>query len=202
METLLQGAIDDTENRGRFLHKIDTQVARLVHLIEELLTLARIEASEARVFLTPIDWGPIVREVVARYDTSVFEKGLRLMVDIAATDTTVRGHAEALSVITSNLLDNAIKYSPQDGEIVLTLANTAQGVCLSVADTGVGIPAHEQERIFERFYRVDKSRTAGPPGTGLGLAIVKHLTQALKGSITVESTEGHGSRFFVVIPPS
>lgn len=200
VETLLHSAKDDAANRERFLHKIDTQVGRLSTLVEELLTLARIEESESRLPTTSVDWAEIVRAVVERYEAGVADKALQLRVEIPLEPVMVAGNSEALSVITSNLLDNAIKYTPKDGTITLRLTSAERGICLAVTDTGIGISAHEQTRIFERFYRADKSRTLGPHGSGLGLAIVKHLVQALHGDMTVDSAEGRGSVFAVVIP--
>lgn len=164
------------------------------------LALARIEESEAQLPAIPVDWAEIIRTVVERYKGSVAEKQLQLRVETPPEPISVLGNVEALSVITSNLLDNTIKYTPKGGTITLRMSSTAHGVRLEVTDTGIGIAAHEHDRIFKRFYRVDKSRSASPQGSGLGLAIVKHLVRTLNGRITVESVEGHGSTFAVEIP--
>lgn len=200
VETLLHRPEDDLTHRMRFLQKIDTQVARLMRLIDELLTLARIETAEERLPLEPVDWGAIVHDVVARYEAAVAEKAITTRVEVPSSPVLVMGNAEALSVITSNVLDNAVKYTAAGGNVSVALLPAAAHVRLAIRDTGVGIPRHEQERIFERFYRVDKARTGSRSGCGLGLAIVKHLVQTVHGELAVESAEGRGSTFIVTVP--
>ncbi len=200
VETVLQLAQGETEPRERFLRKVDSQVSRLIDLIEELLALARVEASDAEHTVAAVEWRSVIGEVVSHYEPTIAEHHLRIVAELSQVEAWVLGNREALSMIVSNLLDNAIKYSRPHGEIRLLLHAAEQKITLSVIDTGIGIPRHEHARIFERFYRVEKSRTSGPAGSGLGLAIVKHLVQTLKGEVGVDSTEGQGSRFHVTLP--
>lgn len=201
VETLLQGAIDDPEHRIRFLEKIERNAARLTELVTDILSLARIEATEHNLSLEPVDWSSVVKAVLARHQDAVDHKPLRLTLNLPPRPALVRAEAEGLTQIVENLVNNAIKYTPEGGSITVTLSADLAGLAqLSVTDTGIGIPAEHLERIFERFYRVDKARSRELGGTGLGLAIVKHLVAAMHGEIGVESTLGRGSTFKVKIP--
>jgi two-component system phosphate regulon sensor histidine kinase PhoR len=198
VETLLEGAIDDPGNNVRFLEKVDDHVRRLTHLVTDLLTLGRIE-SEQSLPVERVDLGDVVRDSLARHEASARGKDIRCQEDIEGP-VEVLGDREALDQVVDNLLTNAIKYTHAGGTVTLsTRENGSMGV-LEVLDTGIGIPAKDLDRIFERFYRVDKARSRALGGTGLGLAIVKHLVQAMHGEVSVESEYGAGTRFTVRVP--
>ncbi len=197
VETLLSGAMEDQEYNRRFLQKIDDNVIRLTALVQDLLSLARIEAHEGHVALAPVDWLPIVRSVLSRHELNITRKGLTSTVEIPLEPVMVMGDREAMTQILDNLIDNAVKYTPQYGRIAVRLSKDIDKSILSVEDTGLGIPENEVERVFERFYRVDKARSRQVQGTGLGLSIVKHLVSALQGQIVVKSQVGQGTQFVV-----
>ncbi len=198
VETLLGGALHDADNNERFLHKIDDHVSRLSQLVHELLQLAKIESVDATPTLAPVEWSAIAGDVVARYENLAQQKQLQCVVESAPA--CVMGHAASMQQILDNLLSNAIKYTPAGGTITGRMGVRDHSGWIEIADTGIGIAQGEQERIFERFYRVDKSRTRDSGGAGLGLAIVKHLVANLHGTIRCESTPGAGSRFVVELP--
>lgn len=200
VETLLGGALADEKNNVRFLRKIETHVARLVELVQDLLSLARIESQEGRIPRVPISWRPIAEEAVARREETVRRKGLALAIEAPEGAPDVLGDREGMVQILDNLLDNAIKYTPDGGRIAIRIGQEGGRGILRVADTGSGIPASDLDRIFERFYRVDKARSRELGGTGLGLSIVKHLVQSMGGDVTVESELGAGSCFTVLLP--
>ena len=198
VETLLSGALHDEEKNERFLRRIDVNVERLNHLVSDLLSLARIESQGQDVVRQPTDWRDVSREVVKRHRHALEKKGLTVKVD--ERSVVVLGDAEAMTQILDNLLDNAIRYTPAPGHIDVRLSKSDRFGVLEVDDTGPGIPREDTERVFERFYRVDKARSRELGGTGLGLSIVKHLVGSLRGKITLDSEPGRGSRFVVELP--
>lgn len=197
-ENLLDGALDDPDAARPALRHIAGSAERLAALVEDLLSLARAETRKdaARV---PVPVGPIARAVVAELGGAVAAKGLEVAVDVP-DEAVVSGDAESVRQILRNLADNAVKYTEAGGAVEIAAAVEDTRVCLSVADSGIGIPFHHQDRIFERFYRVssDRSREAG--GTGLGLSIVKHLAESMGGSVSLKSEPGRGSTFTVCLP--
>jgi len=200
VETLLSGAIHDDENNMRFLGKIENQVNRLTNLVSDLLGLAQIESPAEAISLTPIDWAPLISETVQRHEPGIAAKRLDLSLDLPDHPVRIQGDDEALTQILDNLLDNAIKYTPEGGSISVRLSQRESRAVLEMEDSGIGIPKGDFERIFERFYRVDKARSRELGGTGLGLSIVKHLVRGLRGEIRVESRVAHGSLFTVLLP--
>jgi two-component system phosphate regulon sensor histidine kinase PhoR len=197
VETLLGGAIEDPVNNVRFLEKIDRNASRLAALVQDILSLAKIEAGEDLLKPIPIEWNPIVSSVIARHEDAVQQKNLRIKVAAPTAPLTVLGDKEAMTQVLDNLLSNAIKYTPEGGRITVSLLGKSSWGKLEVEDTGIGIPPEHLDRIFERFYRVDKARSRELGGTGLGLSIVKHLVSGMNGEIGVESAVGVGSRFTV-----
>lgn len=197
VETLLDGALYDQKNNLRFLQKIDRHVSRLTDLVRDLLDLAHIESREGLLVLDAIDWCPLIEDAVRRHETAFEQKGLTCLVQGTHEPVLVYGDPSAMTQVVDNLLDNAIKYTPAAGSVTIRLSVDGHVCHLEVEDTGVGIPEQDLERIFERFYRVDKARSRELGGTGLGLSIVKHYVQAMGGDVQVTSEVGRGSRFVV-----
>ena len=200
VETLLDGAIKDQTNNVRFLKKIEFHVERLSHIVVDLLSLARIESQQDSLELVPVDWQPIIHEGLRQREKQIQEKSLKVSVDQLDGSLSVLGDSDGLEHIVGNLLDNAVKYTPERGSICVRLSRDESSARVEVDDTGIGIPAADRKKIFQRFYRVDKARSRELGGTGLGLAIVKHLVQAMNGEIDVRSEEGKGSCFTVKLP--
>ncbi len=203
VEVLLDGAVEDPASRGLFLEQIDEQAVRLDALIKDLLSLARIEGGSAGLEFEAVPVEDAVHGCLDRHRTRAEAK--RLTVNGVALagcppDLAVWVDEEGLAQVLDNLVDNAIKYTPDGGRVTVRWEATPRQVCLEVVDTGIGIPERDQPRVFERFYRVDKARSRAMGGTGLGLAIVKHLTQAMGGTVQVASELGQGTTFRVCLP--
>jgi len=202
VETLVTGAIDDKKNRVQFLEKISDQAQRLHALITDVLELSRIESGGFVTSLEPVDLLATARQVVETLKAKWEAKGLTLTVEVPS-GTWVTGHKQGLFHVLENLLDNAVKYSPSKGEVRLAAQTREDGkVEVLVRDEGPGIPKAFQARVFERFFRVDPSRSREMGGTGLGLAIVKHLVEKMGGEVSLQSEEGKGSLFTVVLSPA
>jgi two-component system phosphate regulon sensor histidine kinase PhoR len=202
VETLLDGALHDDEVNVRFLRQIDEQAERLSALILDLLSLARLESGQDFFQHRPQPLRPLVDRCVERHRDRAEAKGLAFGPDLAGLGPDVLVHAdeEAIRQILDNLIDNAIKYTPEGGRVAVGGRVAEDSVEIVVRDTGIGIPRDELPRVFERFYRVDKARSRELGGTGLGLSIVKHLAQSLGGHVWVESRVGAGSTFAVRLP--
>ncbi len=201
VETLLEGAINDEKHNTRFLEKIHKHVGHLTDLVQDLLALGEIESETKRPTLSTVDWNPAIDEVVGRYELELTRRKLTCRRDPSGPVRVV-ADADGLYQIASNLVSNAIKYTPEGGNIQVRCYEKDGFGCLEVVDTGVGIPEKDLPRIFERFYRVDKARSREVGGTGLGLSIVKHLVGSMNGEIRVESRLGGGSKFTVRLPLS
>ncbi len=224
VETLLDGAVDDAQHRGPFLERIADQAERLHNLILDLLSLARIE-SEAEAFqFQRVPLEPLVVACLERHRARAEGKKQHLeaacagrpvawsgnedaspgrgLADSAPATPEVAAWAdeEAMSQILDNLVDNAVKYTPEGGRIAVRWKQEDGRVCLEVQDTGIGIGEADLPRIFERFYRVDRARSRELGGTGLGLSIVKHLVQAMHGTVQATSQPGRGTCFHVSLP--
>lgn len=199
-ETLLGGAIDDHEHREQFLHRIAEQGERLSNLIHDMLALARIEGAHQKLEITSLVLAPIARQCVDDHTPLAESKQIELSIPEGLPDVKVAAEGEGLRTILNNLVDNAVKYTPDRGRVEVRWHEDDGHVRIEVADTGLGIPRAEQPRIFERFYRVDRARSQQLGSTGLGLSIVKHLVQAMHGTVGVESTVGKGSTFWVRLP--
>lgn len=198
IDTLKDGALEDAAVAKKFLGIIDEEAERLYRMIEQLLYLSQIENTHPAKRQEKIDLQVIADGMTTRYKKQVEQKGLEWLV-LAADDGLYSGDRDTLQQVLINLLDNAIKYS-SSGTITLTMTvQEGQLNCL-VTDQGIGIAAEDQDRIFERFYRAEKSRAQKNGGTGLGLAIVKHLLENARGSISVQSQLGVGTTFRVTLP--
>ena len=173
---------------------------RLSAIVTDLLTLARAESSPEVFEREPHDLRWLAEESYRALASSAESKGVVLRIDLAPEPVPVRGDRSALRLVIDNLLDNAVKYTPSKGDVTVRVWNGDRYANLVVTDTGIGIAAHEQERIFERFYRVDKARSRGTGGTGLGLSIVRHVATNHHGEVAVTSREGEGSTFVLRLP--
>ena len=204
IQCLVENLIDDQEmvidQRRRFLKKVDNQTRRLANLVKDLLVLARIESEEAALVRVPLDLRLPVEDSVAALLPTAEGKQLLLRKEVSAAPIVVQGDREALRQMVDNLIGNALTYTPSGGRVVVRLRAEGHTALLEVVDTGIGIAAEDQERIFERFYRVDKGRSREMGGTGLGLSIVKHVSLAHQGEVSVESALGRGSTFRVRLP--
>jgi two-component system, OmpR family, phosphate regulon sensor histidine kinase PhoR len=199
-ETLLGGALEDQKNNRRFLEIIRDQSMRLAQLTDDLLRLARIEAGKLELDFHPVPLAPLLDSLADTYTMRAARKQLALTIDCPPDVPDVQGDASLLKEVLQNLLDNAMQYTPPGGSIELSAVHRDDQAVFTVSDTGVGIPLAAQERIFERFYRVDAARSREVGGTGLGLSISKHIVEAHGGKIWVESDMGRGSRFHFSIP--
>lgn len=194
-ETLLAGALEDPGSNRRFLEIIRDHAVRLARLTDDLLKLARIEAGKLEVEFVPVRLAELIERCAETTLLKSTRKQITLEIDVAPGLPAVRGDAGLLREVLQNLLDNAIQYTSPGGHIRVTAVAGAREAVVSVADTGIGIPLAEQERIFERFYRVDAARSREEGGTGLGLSIAKHIVEAHGGRLWVESEVGRGSKF-------
>ena len=199
-ETLNNGALEDEENARLFLTRIDDQADRLHDLIQDMLSLARIEAGTATLEIANVTLSKVAAQCIADSEPRAISGEVLLQNKILDDGLRLRADEEAIQQILSNLIDNAIKYTPAGGAVTLSCHQEKDTAVIEVADTGIGIGKEHHQRLFERFYRVDKARSRELGGTGLGLAIVKHLCQAVGGSVSVESEPDHGSIFRVKIP--
>lgn len=199
-ETLLAGAIDDPTSNRRFLEIIREHAVRLARLTDDLMKLARIEVGKLELQVLPVN---LVEVAEGCEETALLKAGrkqITLSLDIPITLPQVRGDANLLHEVLQNLVDNAVQYTHPGGKITVTALARERDVVVTVADTGIGIPLVDQERIFERFYRVDAARSREAGGTGLGLSIAKHIIESHGGRIWVESEVGAGSKFFFSVP--
>jgi two-component system phosphate regulon sensor histidine kinase PhoR len=200
-ETLLDGALEDPAHNIRFLNIIRQNAERLGRLIADLMTLSRIELKTQNFQSGLYFANGLVLESVESISPMADKKNIDITTALALENPEVFCDSEAVQQILGNLLDNAIKYTPDGGSISVGVRQEAPGfVRISVSDTGIGIPKEDLPRLFERFYRVDKARSRELGGTGLGLSIVKHLVRSQGGEISVESEAGKGSTFAFTLP--
>ncbi len=197
-ETLQSGALSDPEAGPRFLGRISTEVDALTQMAQELLDLSRIESGQVELILAPLAPKSLITSATDRMRMQAERAGLKLSIKCGDGLPNIRADKSRLEQVLVNLIHNAVKFTKPGGDISLETESTVGGIRFAVRDSGVGIPAESLTRIFERFYRVDKSRTGS--GTGLGLSISKHIIEAHDGKIWAESSEGRGSVFYFVIP--
>ena len=197
-ETLQEGALDDPPAARRFVDQIQIEVDALTQMVNELLELSRIESGRFSLDQSPIAASDLLHSAAQRMQVQAERANIAVHVECEEDLPRVQVDSQRLEQVLINLIHNAIKFTRPGGEVVLCAESAPGEVRFSVRDTGAGIPADEVSRIFERFYRVDKSRTGR--GTGLGLSIAKHIVEAHRGRIWAESTEGQGSTFYFTIP--
>lgn len=200
-ETLLDGAVNDPENNVRFLNIVRQNAERLTRLTADLLVLSRIELGQQKFKFASYYVNRLIGDNVDAMRPIAEAKGITLEIEPAPEDAEVFCDAEAVHQILTNLMDNAIKYTPNGGRVIAGAKRVPDDqIEFFVQDTGLGIPPDDLNRLFERFYRVDKARSRALGGTGLGLAIVKHLTRSQGGDVSVESKVDQGSRFKFTLP--
>lgn len=208
IDTLLGPAADDSEAHKRFLGIMAEQAARMNRLIDDLLSLSRIELSEHETPRTQADLADIAKRAVAAFEPRIMQRGVTLECIAGSGLPPVSGDADQLMQVFSNLLENAVKYGRDQGVVRLTISSVEPGgrwpgrpgLVVAVADDGPGIAREHIPRLTERFYRVDKGRSRNVGGTGLGLAIVKHIVNRHRGQMAIESTEGLGTTVFIWLP--
>lgn len=198
VETLQDGALEDEAAAQEFLRRMQVEVDGLTQLVRELLELSRIESGQMVLRLEPTDVRKLLEASRDRLLAQAQRAGVELALDVPTDISNVLADEERVQQVLINLIHNAIKFTPAGGRVTLNATVSGDGVLISVADTGVGIPADDLPRIFERFYKADKSRSSG--GTGLGLAVAKHIVQAHGGEIWAESVEGQGARLTFRLP--
>jgi two-component system phosphate regulon sensor histidine kinase PhoR len=197
-ETLQSGALADPEAGPRFLDRIHTEVDALTQMTQELLDLSRIESGQVQLNFESVSPGKLIHSAAERMKAQAERAHLKLDVKCDDGLPNIKADKNRLEQVLVNLIHNAVKFTKPGGSITLGAEPIPGGVRCAVRDTGVGIPSESLSRIFERFYRVDSSRTGS--GTGLGLSISKHIVEAHGGKIWAESEEGSGSSFFFEIP--
>jgi two-component system, OmpR family, phosphate regulon sensor histidine kinase PhoR len=181
------------------ISKLEIETGNIAQMVSELLDLARIESGGRQLHLDDVDVGRVALESVDRLRPFAERQGIRLEVDVAPDLPLIRGEASRLGQVFANLVHNAVKFSPPDSTVTVSVRQVGEAVEASVADRGIGVGAADLPRIFERFYKADRSRTAGG-GTGLGLAIARHIVSGHGGRLTVASREGEGATFTMSLP--
>jgi len=197
-DTLRDGALDDPPAAQRFLDRIDTEVDDMTQIVQELLELSRAESGQVPLKLVGTEVADLLVPPVERLQAQAERAGLALTIRLPHLVPLVLADAERVQQVVANLAHNAIKFTRPDGSVSVSAEAAADEVIISVQDTGVGIPADDLPRIFERFYKADRARSGG--GTGLGLAIARHIIQAHGGRIWAESVEGEGCTFYFTLP--
>lgn len=200
-ETLRLGAVNDPDHNLLFVSRIEEQADRLHQLILDLLQIARIESGQETFDIGRVEVATVVSTCVGQHLGSAESKQIELVVDAPPQPLNVLADDEGLLTILNNLVDNAIKYTPEQGRVTVRWRiHDENSVLLEVQDTGIGIAPQDQARVFERFYRVDKARSRELGGTGLGLSIVKHLVQSFHGTVGLVSKPRQGTTFQIGLP--
>jgi two-component system, OmpR family, phosphate regulon sensor histidine kinase PhoR len=203
LETLLNGAVDDPSVNRSFLEKAQSNLSRLNALLEDLINISQIESGEMKMSFRYFHINEFLESVAKEFETLAANRNVVLQLSLSSSaDDEAFGDKERLRQVLNNLISNAINYNKPMGDVVLSSEKVANGIQITIKDTGVGIPVEHLSRIFERFYRVDSDRSRALGGTGLGLAIVKHIVEAHGSHVEVESMVGNGSVFCFVLKSS
>jgi signal transduction histidine kinase len=197
-ELLVGGQVRDEERRQHYYGLIHSESRRLSRLVEHVLDFSRLEDGRKQYRRDAIDTSVWLRAVVDEFQCSLPSGGKHVIASVPDELPSLSGDAEALSGATQNLLDNAVKYSPQSDTVWLDASSTSSAVVITVRDRGVGIPASERPHVFERFYRGQGATVVS--GTGLGLSLVKHVVDAHGGTVTLDSTVGKGTSVSITLP--
>lgn len=200
VHTLLDGAVNDKNVRTKFLKKAAKSLDGLDILVQDLLTLSQIETGDIKMHFDQIDLRKLCEEVIDQFEEKAEKKKIKLTLDTHGPKAMVHADWQRITQVVTNLVSNAINYTPENGEVNISFDVTKKNVTTYISDTGEGIPPQHLVRIFERFYRVDKSRSREKGGTGLGLAIVKHILEGHGSKAEVSSTIGKGSVFSFKLP--
>jgi two-component system phosphate regulon sensor histidine kinase PhoR len=198
VDTMIDDPVMPAETRSRFLGRIRHQNTRLYELVQDLLAISRLESDVEVPTRQRLDLAKVVEACVQDFGEIAKQKGVALTCEPSPVPLWISGNDEALSLIFNNLLKNALSYTMKGGRVAVQFTSAAEEITVVVSDTGVGIAEEHLERIFERFYRVDRARARTEGGTGLGLSIVKHMALVLDARVEVKSRLGEGSRFAVV----
>lgn len=201
-ETLELGRVKSKEKAQEYYHIINNESRRLTQLINNILDFSKIEAGRKEYQFVDSDVAEVVEDVIKSYEYQITSAGFELTADIGHELPLVRIDRDAISQAVLNLINNAVKYSDDEKKINVRVRPRDGQVVIEIADSGIGIPRSEHEKIFEKFYRVSTGLVHDTKGSGLGLALVKHIVEAHKGRITVDSTPGKGSKFTIQIPAS
>jgi two-component system phosphate regulon sensor histidine kinase PhoR len=201
VEALMEDPGESTQ-RKKFLEVIDRQTGRMERLVRDLLRLARLDALQEAADLHPVEVATLFRSVSADLSERIDRQRIRVDIDVGADAATIHADSTKMHDVLRNLMENAVNYSPEGGSITLGARVEGERVLLTVADEGPGVPEADLERVFERFYRVDKSRTRDPGGTGLGLSIVRHLVELHGGRVRAENRRQGGALFTISLPYS
>ncbi|MCX6165712.1 MAG: ATP-binding protein, partial [Ignavibacteriae bacterium] len=200
LETLLDGAVNDENVNIDFLKRALNQTTRLTELVDDLIEISRLE-TDMKISKRYFEINRFIYDIKNELSELSKKRKIEIKIESEVSDKTrAFGDEERLKQVIINLIDNAIKYTNEDGEIKIGITKTEKDVLISVSDNGVGIPKDDLPRIFERFYRVDKTRSRDMGGSGLGLSIVKHILELHNSAIKVESDEGKGTRFEFNLP--
>ena len=199
VETLIINEDLEVDKRNRFLAIIQKESDRLKRLIEDILLLSSIENKNSLVSENVLLYD-VFKEVYEMINYIANSKNIDLSYNFEDDKVCVEAYGDYIKQLLLNLIDNAIKYTPEGGKVVVNQFTKNNEIVIEVIDNGVGIPKEDQSKIFQRFYRVDNARCRSVGGTGLGLAITKHIVNSLKGTISVESELGEGSKFIVKLP--
>jgi len=202
VETLRDGAYRNEQDARRFIGILEKETRRLENLVQDLLTLSEVEAGKAKLNVEPVNLNDLARQAAQDFRLIADDLKVRIGLDLGPGDLIVRADSHLLGQAIGNLVDNAVKYNRPGGTVTLSTRPANGKIILEVADTGMGIPLQDVPRIFERFYRVDKSHSRRLGGTGLGLSIAKHIVAAHGGTVTLQSELGKGSRFAISLPAS
>lgn len=197
---MLKSGLVKKEDEAEFLTKIYTESKRLLTLIDKILRLSFFDENTIELEKSPLDLGEILKRVSKNLKSLADEKGIEIVINANGRESKIWGISSLIEDMIYNLVENAIKYSNENSQITLTLSQNAQGVSVCVKDSGIGIPLEEQERVFERFYCVDKSRSKKLGGSGLGLSIVKHIAKIHNAKIELKSQLGSGTSIRVEFP--
>lgn len=200
VETLIDGAVDDPVARAPFLEKIHANADRLTKLVADILDISRLESSPRDDIRERLDLNKLVERVAAQFRDRAQKRKVQLEFTRSAQPAEAVVNDHDLSEAVENLIDNAIKYTPSEGRVVVSVARDDGQVSIAVSDNGIGIPKESLPRVFERFYRVDQARSRELGGTGLGLSIVKHVALRHGGKVEAESELGKGSTFRITLP--
>lgn len=199
-ETLLDGAMDDKEICDSFLSVIDKESDRMARLVSDLLQLSRMDHKKNNFNSSRFDIDNLLKDIVNKLDISFKEKNHIIKIGLCDKNIIINGDKDRIEQVIQNILTNAIKYTPNNGVVSISIKEEDEQAIISIKDNGIGIPKEDVSRIFERFYRVDKARSRDMGGTGLGLSIAKHIIEQHGGDISVQSEVGKGTEFKIKLP--